>query len=910
MHLCLSDFCVVTYNLLQENVGYGVHINVDSANNLIHHNSFVDNNLGGTSQAYDNGTTNTWYDTATLEGNCWSDWSGTGSYSIDGSAGSVDLYPLDCPPSEPSLTPHDPISITSDSDLEVFPGSGTAEDPYLIEGYNISTTSTNGILINGTTKFFVVRNCYVDADTSGILIWCVADGTATIENNTCSNNILHAIDIYYSVGSTVTHNNCNNNNKGIHIFHSSSSTVTNNICNNSSGYDIFIGYSSSSTVANNSCSESQGSGIRLYYSDGSTVTNNTCNNNAVGGITLYGSDGSTVTNNTCNNNNFGIRLYYSDGSNIANNTCNNNNLYGIYLYNSSSYISYNLLQENVEYGIDLVEASAESIIHHNNFVDNNLGGISQANDDGVNNYWYDSSINEGNYWSDWSGTGSYAIDGTAGAIDLYPLDYSPSEPLLIPHAPIVITSDIGFEVFPGSGTAEDPYLIEGYNITTTDSIGIYIADTTKYFVIRNCYVDANDYGIYIATVDAGTALIISNTCNNNNLRGIYIYESSSSTVANNTCINNGEYGIYLGDSVSSTVSNNTCSNNNLYGIYLDSSGSSTVANNFCSYNNDGILLYWSVNSDVTKNMCNNNDDYGIYLYASTSSTVSNNTCSYNNGDGIFLEYSGLSTVIYNTCNNNNNRGIFLYDSACSVTYNILWRNVGYGVYLSGSDNDFVHHNNFVDNNLGGTSQAYDDGSNHLWYDTVTLEGNFWSDWSGTGSYAIDGSAGAVDLYPLDEPTVFLGPPVITTVIHSPSTPTELDTISITAIVASPYGVQSVALHYRVNGGTWMEVSMILISGDLYSVTIGSFAASVTIEYYVSAVDNSIDNNESTEDNGGLYYTIIVGSSDVTGQIITGVVHSPSTPTELENICINASIAYASGIYTVTLHYRVNVGIWT
>ena len=31
-----------------------------------------------------------------------------------------------------------------------------------------------------------------------------------------------------------------------------------------------------------------------------------------------------------------------------------------------------------------------------------------------------SLIQEGNYWSDWSGYGSYQIDGEANAADLYP----------------------------------------------------------------------------------------------------------------------------------------------------------------------------------------------------------------------------------------------------------------------------------------------------------------------------------------------------------------------------------------------------------------------------------------------------------------------------------------------------------
>ncbi len=92
-----SNFCVLSYNLLQENEGYGVYLLLWSDSNIIHHNTFIDNNLGGSSQAYDDCTDNYWYDTATLGGNFWSDWLEIGSYPIDGSASSVDLYPLDEP---------------------------------------------------------------------------------------------------------------------------------------------------------------------------------------------------------------------------------------------------------------------------------------------------------------------------------------------------------------------------------------------------------------------------------------------------------------------------------------------------------------------------------------------------------------------------------------------------------------------------------------------------------------------------------------------------------------------------------------------------------------------------------------------------------------------------------------------
>ncbi len=114
------------------------------------------------------------------------------------------------------LTPHAAIDIDSDYDFITlgFPGSGTAEDPYVIEGYNITTTSHTGIYISGPTKYFTVRNCYVEAEGYGIYIGHVADGTATVINNTFSNNGEYGINIHYSDNILIHHNNFVDNNLG------------------------------------------------------------------------------------------------------------------------------------------------------------------------------------------------------------------------------------------------------------------------------------------------------------------------------------------------------------------------------------------------------------------------------------------------------------------------------------------------------------------------------------------------------------------------------------------------------------------------------------------------------------------------------------------------------------------------
>ena len=557
------------------------------------------------------------------------------------------------PPSYSSLTPHDSISITSDSNFidYGFPGSGTVEDPYVIEGFNITTTGSSGIYISGTMKYFTVRNCYVDAFLYGIYIYDVADGTATVINNTCNNNAYFSIRLYASGSSTVANNMCNYNGySGIFLSSSGSSTVANNICNNNDDYGIYLLFSDNSTITNNTCSNNNNlDGIYLEDSGSSIVTNNTCTNNYEG-IYLAGSDSSTVTNNTCSNNYRGINLDSSAYSTVANNTCSNNGK-GIFLYYSDNSTVVNNAFTNC--GLYIEEHTLDAYLSYT-----------------VENNW---------------------VNGKK--IGFYTNLYS-----------TIIAEPVYGQLI----------LVNCTNVTVRDQI-------------------LNDVATGLFLYSCTYSVIINNTCsNNNNWYGIYLYYSGYSTVANNTCSNN-YWGIYLRYSDSSTVANNTCNNNYWKGIDLEDSGSSIVANN----------------------TCNNNYYGGIFLWFSGSSTVSNNRCNNNNNNyGIMLMFSGSSTIINNTCNNNY-RGIKLSSSDfCVVTYNLLQENEGYGIYIeSSSDNNHIHHNTFLDNNLVGTSQAYDEGTNNFWYDTEILEGNYWSDWSGIGSYSIDGPASSVDLFPLDEPTL-------------------------------------------------------------------------------------------------------------------------------------------------------------
>ncbi len=64
-------------------------------------------------------------------------------------------------------------------------------------------------------------------------------------------------------------------------------------------------------------------------------------------------------------------------------------------------------------------------------------------------------------------------------------------------------------------------MIEGYNITTTQSYKIEIANVNKYFIVKNCYIQVSN-GIKIYNVST-VGKIIGNYCFGDHL-GIFVEE--------------------------------------------------------------------------------------------------------------------------------------------------------------------------------------------------------------------------------------------------------------------------------------------------------------------------------------------------------------------------------------------------
>ncbi len=325
---------------------------------------------------------------------------------------------------------------------------------------------------------------------------------------------------------------------------------------------------------------------------------------------------------------------------------------------------------------------------------------------------------------------------------------------------------------------------------TTASLGIRITDispnTAK--IYNNTLIDNSVYSIWLT--DAWGSEVVNNTCFLCNRYGIWIEHCDDSIIIGNN-VTNGGYrfsGHGVGPFLSYVVENNIVNgkplgyfklqdniiiDNDTYGqLHLVACNNLTVRNQIIEDTTLGIVIYHSPLAQLFNNTCNNNG-WGMSIATeSPLSIINNNTCSNNYFFGIGMNYvSSYTTISNNIIEGNHDRGISLsrisntdvfnntikdnwigiilsISGFNSIFSNKFESNTEYGIYLrSSSSFNELYHNILIDNNLLGESQAYDECYNNKWYEDTLNQGNYWSDWTGSGSYEIDGFTNAIDPCP-------------------------------------------------------------------------------------------------------------------------------------------------------------------
>jgi len=167
-----------------------------------------------------------------------------------------------------------------------------------------------------------------------------------------------------------------------------------------------------------------------------------------------------------------------------------------------------------------------------------------------------------------------------------------TESNLIDHKPITIEGDYQFTadngVVSGSGTVDDPYIIEGWKIDAGYSdYGIRIHRTSRYFIIRNVEISgAGKAAIFLSYVKNGRiedcrlvgnwiGVSLSFSSHNriekckieSNVDGIHFYFSFDNQILQNTIVKN-DTAVWFDAANGNDIIGNTVSHNYM-GVYLD-----------------------------------------------------------------------------------------------------------------------------------------------------------------------------------------------------------------------------------------------------------------------------------------------------------------------------------------------------
>jgi len=251
------------------------------------------------------------------------------------------------------------------------------------------------------------------------------------------------------------------------------------------------------------------------------------------------------------------------------------------------------------------------------------------------------------------------------------------------HSPISLNGNEALDTFcAGNGTDglswDTAHVIEDLEIDAGGTgSGIYIKNTTRFLIIRNCNIIDSGLQDYSPNyIDSGIFLTM--------VKNVKIIECD---------LSDNNVGIALFYSINNNISNNNASNNE-FGIQVRDCINNSILGNIFSYIKwTALLMTNSSFNNISDNDASHNVRYGIYLHQyCDNNTVSDNDASYNQLGGIKLIYSSSNTLSGNNASYNDNFGISM---GTNCHYNEVYNNI-----LCYNDEDIIDlgENNDIHNN--------------------------------------------------------------------------------------------------------------------------------------------------------------------------------------------------------------------
>ncbi len=297
----------------------------------------------------------------------------------------------------------------------------------------------------------------------------------------------------------------------------------------------------------------------------------------------------------------------------------------------------------------------------------------------------------------------------------------------IEHDPIRINNDTEFEEFAraenlsGNGTPDNPYIITGLSINgSAGNDGIFIGNTTVYFVIENCYIyysgflSAPFFGGNGITVYNSTHGILRNNTLYNNEEGIQLRLAHGITVIHNS--NTGGIGLEVNMSSNNTIVGNSFNKGGVGMAIWQGSEYNIVEDNLCEANTVGMDIFLSPHNVFINNTFVNNFDDSIYLDASPHNEFYSNTMLFA-GFGMWGDLETFTTQTISANNTVNHRPLYYITSVSNgvapqnageiilgnvTNYTVVNQDLEYcsvGVLVGHSSNVHIVNNTFKENHL-------------------------------------------------------------------------------------------------------------------------------------------------------------------------------------------------------------------
>lgn len=641
-----------------------------------------------------------------------------------------------------NVTIHSLASSLRDLVRITYSGNVTVENSNITLG-NVASSLASGIDAEFDSSVNVLYNSFsTNASYSGDVVYVYAfnsfnaignivnstnmnfDGFRAIDGNSAlfSHNRITYLEgpIYTSyVNSVTTQYNSLNRTYGASvnyadIFQSSHDTILN---------------SSNSAISLNSVSTGD---IQYGYFDNYSV-NGGVSINTAGNVTISNSD---FVNTTHSAQYGGVSAQYAVGLNLYNDSIYAGaSSYAVYL----SYMSGQVNMEN-DYlqaspsGYAVEDQNSSFLNLENSYVNDTSGiefasGTSILGSDVTGNYFNLSS--SGNAFSDTGGDLSYNVNFSNNQV----------------ISPDNVWGNFGVRLL-SNGMAEN-ITVSDNNITNMNN-PIYV------------YADGN-YGI--------NALVENNTIENSGV-SIDVYQYYNTVVTGNTIINTSEIGVWVdaGGATGTIVSHNTVENLTAglfgFGVAYNIQNLGSGASNVISYNtatlNGSTILGIAVGNSLNVLVYGNTvsgGEYDLYLQQNTFSSVFDNAVT-NASTGIYSESDTNFNYYGNVVTNTSLSISSTADANGSIYANTFvdrQTNLAPLSYINLSQYNGIefYHNNFINDTAGSSiSNSFGNPVGSVFMnEPLPVGGNYWSNYTGTGTNGIGSSpmtvaSGIQDMYPL------------------------------------------------------------------------------------------------------------------------------------------------------------------